>query len=149
MQALGIFVSEVETFYFCSATVTEEDCTFDFVVRSTPVGISICFVENGYEDEWFPMNVETYLRVNEGMFPNEKAKEEFRRQLKSETGWMLDKQGESEGCTIQRAMNAAEYEAFQLVKRNIPKKMRKDDSRFLVEDEPRNHLFKNRSGHLM
>ncbi|HEK9101221.1 TPA: hypothetical protein SUB30_002579 [Bacillus pseudomycoides] len=122
---MGIFVSEVEAFLFCSATVTQQDCTFDFVVRSTPIGLSICLVED-YEVEWFPMRVETYLKVNGSMFPDEEEKEEFRKQLNSETGWMLDKQGNNQEGIVQRAMRTDEYEAFQMVEKNIPREMRKD-----------------------
>ncbi|MCX2827536.1 hypothetical protein RGU76_20245 [Bacillus pseudomycoides] len=122
---MGIFVSEVETFLFCSATVTQRDCTFDFVVRSTPIGIAICLVED-YEVEWLPMRIETYLKVNGSMFPDEDAKEEFRKQLNSENGWMLDKQGDNLEGIAQRAMRADECEAFQTIEKNIPREMRKD-----------------------
>ncbi|MBC6976305.1 hypothetical protein H9I32_29230 [Bacillus sp. Xin] len=129
---MGIFVSEVETFLFCSATVTQQDCTFDFVVRSTPIGLSICLVED-YEVEWLPMRVETYLKVNRSMFPDEEEKEEFRKQLNSETGWMLDKQGDNQEGIVQRAMRMDEYEAFQMVEKNIPREMRKDVTTFPLE----------------
>lgn len=122
---MGIFVSEVEKFLFCSATVTQRDCTFDFVVRSTPIGIAICLVED-YEVEWLPMRIETYLKVNGSMFPDEDAKEEFRKQLNSENGWMLDKQGDNLEGIAQRAMRADECEAFQTIEKNIPREMRKD-----------------------
>lgn len=122
---MGIFVSEVEKFLFCSATVTQRDCTFDFVVRSTPIGIAICLVED-YEVEWLPMRIETYLKVNGSMFPDEDAKEEFRKQLNSENGWMLDKQGDNLEGIVQRAMRADECEAFQTIEKNIPCEMRKD-----------------------
>ncbi|PFE04336.1 hypothetical protein COE15_01640 [Bacillus cereus] len=122
---MGIFVSEVEKFLFCSATVTQRDCTFDFVVRSTPIGIAICLVED-YEVEWLPMKVETYLEVNGSMFPDEEEKDEFRKQLNSETGWMLDMQGDNPEGIVQRAMRTDEYEAFQTVEKNIPREMRKD-----------------------
>jgi len=122
---VGIFVSEVEKFLFCSATVTQRDCTFDFVVRSTPIGIAICLVED-YEVEWLPMKVETYLEVNGSMFPDEEEKDEFRKQLNSETGWMLDMQGDNPEGIVQRAMRTDEYEAFQTVEKNIPREMRKD-----------------------
>ncbi|MED4651407.1 hypothetical protein [Bacillus pseudomycoides] len=122
---MGIFVSEVETFLFCSATITQRDCTFDFVVRSTPIGIAICLVED-YEVEWLPMRIETYLKVNGSMFPDEDAKEEFRKQLNSENGWMLDKQGDNLEGIAQRAMRADECEAFQTIEKNIPREMRKD-----------------------
>ncbi|WP_459501897.1 hypothetical protein [Bacillus sp. C1] len=147
---MGIFVSEVETFLFCSATVTQRDCTFDFVVRSTPIGIAICLVED-YEVEWLPMRVETYLEVNGSMFSDEEAKEEFRNQLNSETGWMLDKQGDHDGI-VQRAMRIDEYEAFQTVEKNIPREMRKDATPLQVEydlDEERINLIRKRSNRLM
>ncbi|WJE52579.1 hypothetical protein QRE66_25650 [Bacillus cereus] len=39
---------------------------------------------------------------------------------------MLDKQGDDLGGIVQREMRANEYEAFQTVEKNIPRKMRKD-----------------------
>ncbi|KEK25437.1 hypothetical protein [Bacillus gaemokensis] len=149
---MTIFLSEVETFCLCSATVVEKNCTFDFVVRSTPIGISICLVENSYEEEWLPVKIETYLKVNAGMFPDEEAKEDFRKQLNSETGWMLDKQGENAGSLVQRAMRISEYEAFQTVEKNIPRKMRKDLTDISLEDESNQvptSLFGKRPSHLM
>ncbi|PFN07031.1 hypothetical protein [Bacillus cereus] len=147
---MGIFVSEVETFLFCSATVTQQDCTFDFVVRSTPIGLSICLVED-YEVEWLPMRVETYLKVNGSMFLDEEAKEEFRKQLNSETGWMLDKQGDEEGI-VQRAMRANEYEALLTVEKNIPREMRKDVTTSPLEyddDQVKLNTWRKSSNRLM
>ncbi|WP_410984268.1 hypothetical protein [Bacillus cereus] len=141
---MGIFLSEVETFLFCSATVTQQDCTFDFVVRSTPIGIGICLVED-YEVEWLPMRVETYLKVNGSMFLDEEAKEEFRKQLNSETGWMWDKQGDNQEGIVQRAMRTDEYEAFQMVEKNIPREMRKDVTTLPLEydlDETKSSTWK-------
>ncbi|MDM5190831.1 hypothetical protein QUF99_26915 [Bacillus sp. DX4.1] len=132
---MGIFVSEVETFYLCSATVTQQDCTFEFVVRSTPIGISISLVDDGYEQEWVPMNIETYMKVNKCEFPDEESKERFREECNSPTGWMLQMRGEDFGGDFHRAMRVPEYEAYQMVEKNIPRKMRKDVTNVPMDDE--------------
>lgn len=121
---MKLVFSNMEKSYFCIATVTLRDCMYEFAIRSvSDLGVVVNVLDK-HGQEYTPIHIDTFIESAPALFPTEEAKEQYKFDYASETGWILREYGaDFHQEESQRAMTPEELEAYELVKANIPGEM--------------------------